>query len=354
MFNEVTLNEEVFQYFAGDPRGPLLLLPRLMDREDDPILGPLEDQLERYPKRKVEETRADSEFQFHHSKYTEPELTRRARGWLLIQHLNRSIPRRRIQMLKDQESEDRPAPYAHPVLEDVEVDSEYLVSLSGFKVRCGAAIHAEWAFGLVPPVRSPNANWWLAEGLPREGLGETRVRLDPLQHRPVEEYPFMEYRMWQYGRQLDWQRIEGLHQTGEVDHGRWIPGKFTERQGVAKTEFAWIPRGSGEIHFHLEEVPSRKVRGSRGSRYVHAIYRPDDRRFIHLDGAVRIFDQRQLESRLDESSHVKDTDKLGVRVKLSRVDSVITRQAFMNFLVNFYVWNYDVSRYCGVNVPDEM
>lgn len=354
MFSEVNLRDDVFSYFASDPRGPVLLLPRVIDRKDHPILQAVEDQIDRYPTTLIEETKADKEFQFHHSNYKEPELTRRAGGWLLIQQLQKAIPRRRIQVLRSQGSGDRPAPYNHPSLEEVEVDEECLVGLSNFELRCGAVIYDDYAFGLVPPVRSPNANWWLGQGLPRGARTETRVRLDPFQYRRVDEFPFMEYRMWQYGRELDWKRIEGLSQTGDVDHGRWLPGRFTERQGVAKTEFAWIPRGDGEVHFHLEEVPTEAAREYRGSRYVHAIYQPEDGRFVHLDGALRIFDDNDLEFRVDDNSHIRKTEKVGVRVKLARVDAEVTRDSFMQYLINFYVWNYDVSRYCGASVPDEL
>jgi len=69
-------------------------------------------------------------------------------------------------------------------------------------------------------------------------------------HGPVDKVPNMFYKMWLYGRPLDWDRLGNLE---EPDTGRWMPDAYIK--GMPFTDFVWDRRGN-EVHFRCEEVPA--------------------------------------------------------------------------------------------------
>ena len=161
----------------------------------------------------------------------------------------------------------------------------------------------------------------------------------------ADKYPRMEYRMWWYGRPLDWNRI---HKLKVEDHGRWLPGGLSTRAEF--TDFVWSPRNE-EVHFQCEEFPKVNDIFARGSRYFHTIYHVAKEKIIHLDGALRIYKDKNWEKRKD--IHLRKSGKVGVRVKLFRIDAPVDRNVFGVLCSNFFVWNNDVERYFGAEIPDD-
>jgi hypothetical protein len=147
----------------------------------------------------------------------------------------------------------------------------------------------------------------------------------------------MFYRMWMYGRPIDWERLRHLRQP---EHGRWHPDGLSHKSGF--TDFSWEPRSDG-IHFLGEEVPKVESCASEASRYLHAIYNPTSEKIEHFDGALRIFTPEEIGLR--HSLHVRKGGKLGVRKKVFRTDAPIERNAFSVIAQAFFVWNKDVRRY---------
>ena len=147
----------------------------------------------------------------------------------------------------------------------------------------------------------------------------------------------MFYRMWMYGRPLDWGRLAHLRQ---LEHGRWLAGSLSRESEF--TDFCWAPRSDG-IHFVCEEVPRAESYAREPSRYLHAIYNLKSEKIEHLDGALRVFTLDEISRR--HALHVRSGGKLGVREKVFRMDEPIDRDRFSALAQAFYVWNEDVGRY---------
>jgi len=337
---------EIFRYFASDPIGPLLNLERVAEEAENPISSIIDKQLALFDVPTIDRVKEDKQFRLFCGSVEGSELDRRARLWILKQLLIKSIPEARLRALIDTSGVKRPPPYEHPDVADLQLDPDYMVSLNSFRVRAGVLLRHETGFTVVPPVESTNSQYWLIQSLLREGLQSvTVVRLDPFIVHPEKDYPCIEYRMLWYGVPLDWEHIDNRNSE---EHGRWAPGKLSIHS--AYTDYVWTPR-DGEVHFRCEELPSRENVRTRGSRYFHAVYLPQQKKIVHLDGAIRIYDQNEWDSR--QSSHVRKSSKIGKRIKVFRVNAEISRESLGAICSNFFVWNYDVARYFGADIPKD-
>lgn len=192
---------------------------------------------------------------------------------------------------------------------------------------------------------SPNSTYWLLQSCYSEGLREhARVRLDPFLHGPAQSFPTLVYRMVIYGRPLDWRRVESLQAP---EHGRWSPGVLSHASEF--TDYVWTPRGS-EVHFLCEEVPAVATSWREAGRYFHAIYEPSEATISHLDAAVRIYSHAEVTERHD--AHVRHVGKIGLREKVLRVDTRVSRSALSSLCQAFFVWNEDVRRYLQVECAE--
>jgi hypothetical protein len=147
----------------------------------------------------------------------------------------------------------------------------------------------------------------------------------------------MFYRMWQYGKPLDWERICRIR---ESEHGRWLP-RYAFDHGQS-TDFCWEPR-DGEIHFVCEELPKGHRVECEAARYFHVIYSPSTSNAVHLDGALRLYTSDELENRC--SRHVRNSKKCGLRKKIFRTQRPVSRDQLSEIAQAFYVWNEDVRGY---------
>jgi hypothetical protein len=73
---------------------------------------------------------------------------------------------------------------------------------------------------------------------------------------------------------------------------------------------------------------------TRGSRYLHAVYKPERDVLIHMDGAIRIYSQEDWRKR--RSSHVRKAGKSGIRVKVFRIDCEVTRETLSLLCPQFF------------------
>jgi hypothetical protein len=117
------------------------------------------------------------------------------------------------------------------------------------------------------------------------------------------------------------------------------------------TEYAWIPHDA-EVDFVCEELPVAAEVGERGARYLHAVYDKRTHSITHLDGAVRVYNSDELVARA--ASHVRTAGKMGTRVKVFRTDRGIDPDLMGDLVQAFFVWNYDVARYFGAPIPDDL
>ncbi|MBD3163229.1 MAG: hypothetical protein GF328_14100 [Candidatus Latescibacteria bacterium] len=252
--------------------------------------------------------------------------------------LGSEVQEARIALVAKAAGSSRPRPYDHAALAALQIDDDQLISLRQLEVRQSGIWKDGWEFHLLPALPETNSSWWIQRMLMHLASDfDVRVRLDPFIVQPRTGHRAPEYRMWAYGKPLDYERVADL--TSD-DHGRAYP-EGVRPPGVAFTDFVWSPRGS-ERHLVLEEVPLPEGVPNRPGRYFHGILEPG-RGFSHVDGAIRIYDTESIEQRMH--THVRYAGKAGVRRKLFRVEGRIPPVAFSALGSSFFVWNTDVMNY---------
>ena len=337
----------LFDYLASDPSGPLLTLEDLSDDATHPLTASLERALGAIAPEDAIIREQAPDFVFLYGDRPSDFQERQARIAILARHAGMEICTARLRALKEAASTDRPAPYDHPALLDLELPSDLLVPLHEFEVDGLALVRNGHAFSPVPPVESPNSAYWFMAAIARRKLEDLLViRLDPLMHRPAPLFSRVGYRMWLYGRPLD---LAALTTISDESHGRWLPGPLSTPS--AYTDYVWSPRNR-ELHLTIEELPTRSAIDTRGSRYLHAIYDPETDRFTHADGAIRIFDEPQWVVR--HAGHVRHSGKAGTRVKTFRLEAPVATDTLTSLCAPYFVWNYDVAKFCGMNVPERL
>jgi len=329
----------LFVFLASDPVGLLFTIPEISNNKLHPLHNVLIKALEEVEPEFVQLIMEDSHFCSLNKGMNSDDFEREARIECLRQIFDEKILVQRCAELVNQSGKERPAPYNHEVLIDVQVDEDYLVPLTSFSNKYGPLRRNGYAFGVVPPVPSVNSAYWFMEVLRRPGICEkASVRLDPFLNREDKDFPNMEYRAWWYGLPLNWERIKSLTQE---EHRRAGPDEWTRRD-VLYTDLVWSPRGN-EVHFICEEIPTDNSLSIRGSRYFHAIYNPNEEVFTHIDGAVRFFTKDEWIIRKD--AHVRDAGKIGKRVKIFKLEGLLSKEVFTAVLPSFFVWNRDIHQY---------
>lgn len=129
---------------------------------------------------------------------------------------------------------------------------------------------------------------------------------------------------------LNWNRIKFLTQEEPRRAGADV---WTEKE-VLYTDLVWSPRGD-EVHFLCEELPKRDFISVRGSGYFHAIYKPHEEVFIHIDGALRFYSDDEWDIR--KNAHVKDVGKLGKRVKILDWMVCFQKEYLRTYYQHFYL-----------------
>jgi hypothetical protein len=346
MIDTIQILSDVFDFFASDPIGLYRSLYITASDSTHPLKIKIDQQLELVDSEVVEEVKKDDTFLFFYGNKGTKELDRSARIWILEQNLGKRIPEERLRKLCNASNMTTIEPYQYQAVADIKLLDDFLVPLKCFKVDGSVLIRNRTGFTVVPPIESVNSQYWLIQEIMQNELQDiTSVRLDPLMVHPANDYPRIGYKMLVYGiRELDWERLGNLKQD---EHGRWTPGKLSTRS--AYTDYAWIPRDK-EIHFLCEELPVRNDISTRGSRYMHAIYKPDKKSIVHLDGAIRVYNSKEWDIR--QKSHLRKEGKIGKRIKIFLIDSEISRDVLSSICTSFFVWNYDVARYFGSDFPE--
>ena len=337
------VDQQLLGVFARSYDPPYWVIEDLLETGPASVRAAISAALSEVPVTRIEEmsgdARANAKIMFG-----DHDHDLQARLFLVSRDMGGALERARLAALTHGQRQRRPTPYEHPALAGLEVDEEGLVPLNSFELSGDALCVNGHAFFVLRPVPGSNAPYWLLQQFDRKDLIEAvKVRLDPLLHGPVEKLSGRHYKMDVYGRPLDWERIRTLRSD---DHGCWMPGKMS--RGFLRTEYAWVPHGD-EVDFLCEELPVREEVSQRGSRYLHAVYGKRGDRVTHLDGAVRVYSDDELEARA--RLHVRNAGKAGVRIKVFRTDRPIERDSLGDIVQAFFVWNYDVARYFGAPVP---
>lgn len=331
---EYLLPDSLVSRFAASSFAPRLLVSRL--KSDDPLLREIDQAIADTPGEVMEEILTDPLVKV----WTEIDRSFANKGGpgrqVFHYLLNREIYRRRSDALQDRGA--RPKPYDHTALLDLEPDAENLVPLSAFQVGMGGGlIRNGYVFSPTPPLSGASSQSSSSRVLFALRALEPRIRIDPLLIQPAEKFVPQEFRMFAYGRPLDWERIAALRDEEFV---RWLPDELSAPIDSAFTELVWRRRPDG-VHFECEEVP--KSRAMRAARYFHAIYDDDTQAITHADAALRFYSEDELAARGDE--HLRKLSKVGVRIKLFRVDGEIDLEVWSGLVAGAFTGNNDVQRY---------
>lgn len=226
---------------------------------------------------------------------------------------------------------------------DVLPDSEGLIQSRMLVGERGRFQLGEYDVEVARSTHASNSTYWLVPFV--LGRPSCRVRLDPLRFAPRGELGRMFYAMVVYGPPFDWERILGLHSVETV---QWFADDGERVEPDLITELVWKPRGD-EIVLEIEELPSTDSVAIDGARYLHAVLDRKRQHFVHLDGAIRWYDQAQLASR--RQTRLDRSGACGIRTKIFRLDEELSRDDALDIMAAFFVWNRDVARYFDPTSP---
>ena len=132
---------------------------------------------------------------------------------------------------------------------------------------------------------------------------------------------------------------------GLTQHGSTTREKLFSQ--IDHTDFFWYSR-SGEHTLEVEEVrdsPSPAAGGLYGCRYVHSIVDEGTGEVLHLDGAVRMYDDEGMVERLDVD--LKRASRQTEYTKLWRTDHPLPVSLWKRVVNDYYRDNYLVGEYLG-------
>jgi len=255
----------------------------------------------------------------------------------------RTVAKKRLKILESTEKVVRQSPYDLEDFSGVSIDEHGLVSVKELESDHFSLHKNGYAYQLLPCLDQFNSSHWLGLLILKETFSNGRnfkIRLDPLMREPDETFrPYLAL-MQLYGKKLDWNRLKSLQSE---DFGQWL-GDGLSTSSILTTDYVWRPE-KHEVHFTCEEIPKPECIAMRGSRYLHAIFDKRTGNITHCDGALRIYDQTEIEIR--QKFHVRQPEvrKIGKRVKLFLIDDEIDQELFMSLATNFLVWNEDAIAY---------
>lgn len=122
---------------------------------------------------------------------------------------------------------------------------------------------------------------------------------------------------------------------------------------LLSTQFYWHVQ-DGKRTFECEELCDRENvsidEGKRmlwGCRYVHSMLEPESGLPIHLDGAIRIYDEEQILERIDTKTDISKCGKNSNYKKLWRIDNAISIHLWKELISSFYRENALIGEYFG-------
>ena len=338
---EVQIPKNLIDFFAAEEDGEFFsLIKGLIENVNHSIYNILNGYLNSFSIKEVESYITNPKISFMFENRDMKQSYELARMNLAAERLKYRVAQHKIETLYKNKENERPNPYRHVDLQELHLDKHFMIKLTDLKMNDGKLIHGNSAFHILPSLPlNLNSMYWVLQNLFRiNNEAAVLIRLDPFIVKPKDIYNEPFYKMDVYGKQLDWEDIANLK---EERHVRWMPDD-PNRSDILFSDAVWSPRDDG-IHFICEELPSNNVLGIRGSRYFHAIYNPITEKFIHFDGAIRLYTKEELDIRQKE--HVRNRKKIGKRIKIFQVDGQIDRRTWCNIAASFFVWNDDVQKY---------
>jgi len=256
----------------------------------------------------------------------------------LIEIIQKGIAIERLNELQKKKSS---LPYKLENLKSLIINENNLTSIKNFDLTIGGYRYNDFVYQLTPMINGSNSSYWISQtisSLAKSKKLDFQIRLDPFIEVHYKEYFPIGYKMTIYGKPLDWERLRTLR---EDEHGRWMNDDLSNNN---ITDFVWRPNEK-EVHFTCEELPKSNEIEYRGSRYFHAIFDKKTGEVIHCDGAIRMYNQDEIEYRMKYHVRNPEVIKIGKRIKVFQLDDIIDQETFVLLITNYMVWNHDVLRY---------
>ena len=287
------IRNNLFEYVSSSQLDPLFLLSEIQEKGTQPYFHYLKETIEKIPLELIEETLKNQNLK-HVLNLNNPLGKHFEAGLnILTSYFQKKIPIEKYNILIHQDEMERPTPYNHQAISDIQIDESFLIELSHFNPVPGGFERNGYTFTIIPPVPASNACYWLHNFLKYNDLyKKIRVRLNPFNFAKVDKFIPIEYRMWVWGKPLYWNQVKDSRQP---EHGRWMPDSLS-RSDIQFTDYVWNPYNN-EITFTCEEIPNPQNNIFRGSRYFHGIYSKKYNYIIHCDGAIRFTSKKELYKR---------------------------------------------------------
>jgi len=296
---------KTIEYFKSCLLDPMFEVFRILNNPSHEQYNNLIFDLNHIDKSSLEECVKENNIDFYLDKFENKGQGRRA--YYLINLLHKEIAKERILALLDKSP--RPKPYNSENLREIEIINDNLVSIKKFNIDDFGYQHNDFVYELTPSIiTQSNSSYWISRAIikfAKERGFNFKIRLDPFIEKHKSEYRPMFYKMFIYGKPLDWERLKKLSQD---EFGQWFDEKSDSEIGI--TDFVWRPEGN-ELHFTCEELPKSNCIDYRGSRFFHAIFDKTTGNIKHCDGAIRFYSKEEFGER--EKYHVKNLklEKLG-------------------------------------------
>lgn len=330
-----------FEYFALNQNDPMWEVEEVLENKNHPQYSNLIYDIENIDNVELEEVVREKHIDWLLDRKEDKEWGKRV--YYIIFKLQKEIQKGRIANLI--EFRERPKPYDSENLNGVAINKNHLIGTGQFDLSSHRFQRNNFVYELPPTNGASNSSYWIFQTI-INCIKDTglvfKVRLDPFREIHADRYSPLMYKMLVHGKPLDWGRLLTLRSD---EFGQW----FNE-QDNSFTDYIWAPK-DGEIHFTCEEYPSYSCDGVNTSRYFHAIFSKGTGTIKHCDGAVRIYENHELESR--KGFHVRQAEvrKIGKRIKIFQFDSKdnenkeLSQNNFSQLAVSFFVWNRDVQEY---------
>ena len=120
---------------------------------------------------------------------------------------------------------------------------------------------------------------------------------------------------------------------------------------IVSTQFFWYEQ-DGRSSFECEEVTDREneiINGESyyGCRYVHSMVDMNTQKPCHLDGAVRLYNEKQIIDRLDDNNDISKAGKHTIYRKIWRIDNEFDVHIWKELITQYLRDNHLIGEYFG-------